>query len=79
MRWLILVAVIGAIVWSANWSYHYVDNAVLITDFWETDSAPDEWGLVDFKAISQSFMNTQEPEGSGILSKDCGLYGHYLS
>lgn len=49
MRWLILVAVIGAIVWSVNWSYHYVDNAVLITDFWEVDSAPDEWGLVDFK------------------------------
>ena len=49
MRWLILVAVIGAIIWSANWSYHYVDNAVLITDFWEAGSAPDEWGLVDFK------------------------------
>lgn len=49
MRWLILVAVIGAIAWSANWSYHSVDNAVLITDFWEAESAPDEWGLVNFR------------------------------
>lgn len=49
MRWFILLAVLGGIFWTANWSYHYVDNAILITDFWKAESSPSEWGLVNFK------------------------------
>ena len=49
MRWFILLAVLGGIFWTANWSYHHVDNAILITDFWKAESSPSEWGLVNFK------------------------------
>ncbi|EKO3722528.1 hypothetical protein P0F40_003386 [Vibrio metschnikovii] len=49
MRWFVLLAVLGGILWTANWSYHHVDNAILITDFWKAERSPSEWGLVNFK------------------------------
>lgn len=49
MRWFILLAILGGIFWTANWSYHHVDNAILITDFWKAERSPSEWGLVNFK------------------------------
>ena len=36
MRWFVLLAVLGGIFWTANWSYHQMDQAVLITDYWGT-------------------------------------------
>ncbi|MCG3737993.1 hypothetical protein EXA16_16900 [Vibrio cincinnatiensis] len=49
MRWFVLLAVLGGILWTANWSYHHVDNAILITDIWKAERSPIEWGLVNFK------------------------------
>lgn len=49
MRWIVLLAVLGGIAWTANWSYHHVDNAILITDIWEAKNTTSEWGLVNFK------------------------------
>ncbi|KII75249.1 hypothetical protein [Vibrio renipiscarius] len=49
MRWVVLLFTLSGIIGTANWGYHYVDNAVLITDLWKADSTPNEWGLVDFK------------------------------
>lgn len=48
MRWVFLIAVMLGIVWTANWSYHHLDNAILITDIWKAENTPIEWGLVNF-------------------------------
>lgn len=48
MKWIILLAAVGGIFWAANWSYHLLDNAILITDYWKAQGAV-EWGMVHFK------------------------------
>lgn len=35
--------------WAANLSYHLLDNAILITDYWKVKGSV-EWGMVHFKA-----------------------------
>jgi hypothetical protein len=49
MRWLIFFAVLGGIFWTANWSYHQMDQAVLITDYWQAKDTIEQWGLVNFE------------------------------
>lgn len=49
MRWFVLLAVLGSIFWTANRSYHLLDNAVLITDYFKATTLPETWGLVDFR------------------------------
>ncbi len=48
MKWILLVAVILGIGWTANWSYHQLDQAVLITDYFQATTLPQQWALVDF-------------------------------
>lgn len=52
MKWILLVAVILGIGWTANWSYHQLDQAVLITDYAKADAVPRQWALVDFSQES---------------------------
>lgn len=49
MRWFVLLAVLGGICWSANWSYNQMDQAVLITDYWQAQENIEQWGLVNFE------------------------------
>ncbi|MFB2755933.1 hypothetical protein ACE02G_20060 [Shewanella xiamenensis] len=49
MKWIILLAAVGGVFWAANWSYHLLDNAILITDYWKAQGNV-EWGMVHFKA-----------------------------
>ncbi|WP_032471822.1 hypothetical protein [Vibrio paracholerae] len=61
MRWFVLLAVLGGIFWTANWSYHQMDQAVLITDYWQAQENIDQWGLVNFegdKPIVYAFTST---------------------
>lgn len=61
MRWFVLLAVLGGIFWTANWSYHRLDQAVLITDYWQVQENIDKWGLVNFegdKPQVYAFMST---------------------
>lgn len=48
MRWFVLLAVLGGIFWTANWSYHLLDHAVLITDYWESQGGDESWQLVNY-------------------------------
>lgn len=48
MRWFVLLAVLGCIFWTANWSYHQLDNAVLITDYWKSQGGDESWQLVNY-------------------------------
>lgn len=48
MRWFVLLAVLGGIFWTANWSYHQLDNAVLITDYWKSQGGDESWQLVNY-------------------------------
>lgn len=48
MRWFVLLAVLGCIFWTANWSYHRLDNAVLITDYWKSQGGDESWQLVNY-------------------------------
>lgn len=48
MKWILLVTVILGIGWTANWSYHQLDQAVLITDYFQATTLPQQWALVDF-------------------------------
>ena len=38
-KWILLLAVIVGILWSANWSYHQLDQVILITEFWQNTDA----------------------------------------
>ncbi|EOX4280547.1 hypothetical protein ACPF34_003665 [Vibrio cholerae] len=61
MRWFVLLAVLGGIFWTANWSYHQMDQAVLITDYWQAQENIEQWGLVNFegdKPIVYAFTST---------------------
>ncbi|TMX37524.1 hypothetical protein, partial [Vibrio rotiferianus] len=49
MRWFVLLAVLAGIFWTANWSYHQMDQAVLITDYWQAQENLEQWGLVNFE------------------------------
>lgn len=49
MRWFFLLAVLGGIGTAANWSYHQMDQAVLITDYWQAQENIEQWGLVNFE------------------------------
>lgn len=49
MKWIILLAALGGVFWAANLSYHLLDNAILITDYWKAQGSV-EWGVVHFKA-----------------------------
>lgn len=49
MRWILLLAVLSGICWTADWSYHQLNQTFLITDYWETQERIEEWGLVNFK------------------------------
>lgn len=48
MKWLLLIILIVGIVALANWSYHQLDHAILITDYWETTERI-QWRLVNFQ------------------------------
>jgi flagellar biosynthesis GTPase FlhF len=48
MRWFVLLAVLGSIFWTANWSYHLLDDAVLITDYWPSQGGDQSWKLVNY-------------------------------
>ena len=53
MRWILLIAIVSGIAWTANYGYHSIDNLILITDLWIPESSMrDEtggWGLVNYK------------------------------
>lgn len=53
MKWIILLAALGGVFWAANWSYHLLDNAILITDYWKAQGSV-EWGMVHFKAQAEN-------------------------
>ena len=52
MKWIFLIAVILGIGWTTNWSYHQLDQAVLITDYSKANAVPKQWALVDFSQES---------------------------
>ncbi|EIN5953733.1 hypothetical protein V9K30_003419 [Vibrio cholerae] len=52
MRWFVLLAVLGGIFWTANWSYHQMDQAVLITDYWQAQENIEQWVLVNYAFTS---------------------------
>ncbi|MCD8550580.1 MAG: hypothetical protein LRY74_10315 [Shewanella xiamenensis] len=58
MKWIILLAALGGVFWAANLSYHLLDNAILITDYWKAQGSV-EWGLVHFNA---------QPENSEVYA-----------
>lgn len=61
MKWIFLMAVIIGIGWTANWSYHLLDNAILITDYWKSQGAETSWELVNYvdgKPYLYTFSNT---------------------
>ncbi len=49
MRWIVLLLVISVVMALGNWSYHLLDNVFLISDYWQSTSSIEKWGLVDFQ------------------------------
>lgn len=77
MRWFVLLSVLAGIFWTGNWSYHQMDQAVLITDYWQAQENIEQWGLVNFEGDNPRFMPSSAPTGLALFSKGYGLYGHY--
>ena len=78
MRWFVLLAVLGGIFWTANWSYHLLDHAVLITDYWESQGGDESWQLVNYiegKPHLYTFAMTNAYSGA-IQPPIPGLSGH---
>ena len=65
MRFFILLAaVLGGIYWTANWSFHQLDNAVLISNYWEstttsTDGTFQLLKISNSKPVIYNFSSTQ--------------------
>ena len=49
MRWVVLLAVFAGIIATINWSYHQLDQAFLVTSYWEATEDLPAWGLVNFQ------------------------------
>jgi hypothetical protein len=49
MKWIILLAAVGGFYWAANWSYHLLDNAFLVTHYEIATGDVGKWGLVNFQ------------------------------
>lgn len=63
MRWIFLFLVIGGVVAFGNWSYHLLDNVFLVSDYWQTTSSIEKWGLVNFQGEKPTVYAMQTANG----------------
>lgn len=49
MKYGLLIVVMIALGYGAKWSIETLDNAILITDYWLSETADENWKLVSFK------------------------------
>jgi phage terminase small subunit len=49
MKYGLLIVVILAVGYGAKWSVETLDNAILITDYWISNTAQEQWKLIQFE------------------------------
>lgn len=69
MRWFVLLSVLAGIFWTGNWSYHQMDQAVLITDYWQAQENIEQWGLVNFEGDKPQVYAFISANGFGAIFK----------
>ncbi len=76
MKYGLLIVVIVALGYGAKWSIETLDNAILITDYWLSETANENWKLVNFQNNDPKLYDFQSHQTfSGIAKALWPVFG----